>query len=211
MQVPKFKILVRCILFTYFENNIYTVFLNKPSTDSFKLLEDYVLENENFEDVLNRLLSGFTTKKIDFYKLVETSFSSKNSEIITVNFYMFSDEKYFDKINLKKVDQSLIDYISDKDYCVIETTLSQMRKDIFHEPILFHILPYVFTMPELQNVCEIITGKSMIRGNFYRKVISLGILEKIGIKKTGQAYKSPILYCFSKTYFDLVKEESFIF
>ncbi|MCS3528911.1 NrtR DNA-binding winged helix domain-containing protein [Chryseobacterium sp. JUb7] len=169
-----------------------------------------MFENENFEDTINRLLSKFTTKKIDFYKLVEMSFHSINNEEIIADFYVLLEEKYFDKENVSRVDQNLKSIIN-KEYFIIGSALNQIKKDISHESVLFHILSSVFTMPELQSVCEIITGKPMIRGNFYRKMMSLEILDKMGIRKTGQAYKSPVLYRFNKKYFDLVKEGGFIF
>lgn len=200
MQISKFKILLRCSVFTYFDNTIHTI-----------LLKDYLFENENFEDTINRLLSKFTTKKIDFYKLVEMSFHSKNSEILIADFYVLLEENYFDRENSMRVDQNLKNNLIDKKCFIIESALVQIKKDISHESVLFHILSSVFTMPELQSVCEIITGKPMIRGNFYRKMMSLEILDKMGIRKTGQAYKSPVLYRFNKKYFDLVKEGGFIF
>ncbi len=51
-------------------------------------------------------------------------------------------------------------------------------------------------MNELQSLYETILGENLIRSNFQRKILALGILERIEKKMTGAANKAPYLYRF---------------
>lgn len=83
---------------------------------------------------------------------------------------------------------------------VIDQTSKKLREDLNYQPIEYNLLPEHFTLADLQGLYELILGKKLNRGNFYRKLKSLDILESIGTQKTGNAYRSPILYTFNKNY-----------
>ena len=53
-------------------------------------------------------------------------------------------------------------------------------------------------MPELQRLYETILDKKHDRRNFQKKMLSLGILERLKERKTGGAHKAPFLYRFDK-------------
>ena len=49
-------------------------------------------------------------------------------------------------------------------------------------------------MPELRRLYETILGKELDRRNFQRKVLSLGLLERLGERRRGGAHRAPCLY-----------------
>jgi hypothetical protein len=51
-------------------------------------------------------------------------------------------------------------------------------------------------MGELQSLYETILNKKLLRANFQRKMLSLGILERLDKKWGGGAHKAPYLYRF---------------
>jgi 8-oxo-dGTP diphosphatase len=51
-------------------------------------------------------------------------------------------------------------------------------------------------MGDLQKLYETILGKKLLRPGFQRKILSLGILERVAKKWTGGAHKAPYLYRF---------------
>jgi 8-oxo-dGTP diphosphatase len=57
-------------------------------------------------------------------------------------------------------------------------------------------------MPELQKLYETILGKSLDRRNFQKKMLALGILERLKERKMGGAHKAPYLYKFNKARYD---------
>lgn len=89
---------------------------------------------------------------------------------------------------------------------ILDEALSVLRKQLNYKPIGLSLLPSKFTMPELQKLYEIILGKKLNRGNFYRKMLRFGILEKLNESRKGGAHKAPDLYKFDlKKYKDALK------
>jgi 8-oxo-dGTP diphosphatase len=56
-----------------------------------------------------------------------------------------------------------------------------------------------FTMPELQQVHEAILGTRLDRRNFQKRMLSLGVVERLGQRRTGRPHRSPFLYRFAAT------------
>jgi len=81
---------------------------------------------------------------------------------------------------------------------IIQKALLTLRETISHKPIGYNLLPEKFTLSELQKLYEIILGKELNRGNFYRKMKNLAILKKLDERRTGRAHKAPDLYSFDE-------------
>ncbi|MFL9843188.1 NUDIX hydrolase [Flavobacterium rhizosphaerae] len=79
---------------------------------------------------------------------------------------------------------------------ILDKALITLRRELNYKPIGLSLLPEEFTMPELQSLYEIILGRKLNRGNFYRKMIAYGILIKLNHSRTGGAHKAPNLYKF---------------
>ena len=79
---------------------------------------------------------------------------------------------------------------------IIEKALLTLREKISSKPIGYNLLPVKFTLPELQKLYEAILGKTLNRGNFYRKIQHSGIVKKLKEQRRGGAHKSPDLYSF---------------
>lgn len=79
---------------------------------------------------------------------------------------------------------------------IIAKALETLQEHLDKHLIVFNLLPEKFTMAELQTVYETVLQTKLLRTSFQRKMINLGILEKIEKKHTGKAHKSPYLYKF---------------
>ena len=80
---------------------------------------------------------------------------------------------------------------------IIKKALETLRANLDEKLIGFNLLPQDFTMGELQKLYETILGKELLRPAFQRKMLSLGILERVAKKWTGGAHKAPYLYRFA--------------
>jgi len=90
---------------------------------------------------------------------------------------------------------------------ILEKALQSLRLDLNDYPVGKDLLPEKFTMPELQRLYETILGKTLDRRNFQKKMLALGILERLKERKEGGAHKAPFLYRFdSKKYKKAMKE-----
>jgi len=81
---------------------------------------------------------------------------------------------------------------------IVEKALGALRNSLDEKLTGFNLLPRDFTMGELQLLYETILGKKLLRPAFQRKMLGLGILERIAKKWTGRAHKAPYLYRFKK-------------
>jgi hypothetical protein len=77
---------------------------------------------------------------------------------------------------------------------ILQFALHQLRLSLDIKLIAFNLLTETFTMSEVQSLYETILGKSLVRTNFQRKMLSMDILERIEKKYTGGAHKAPYLY-----------------
>jgi 8-oxo-dGTP diphosphatase len=61
-----------------------------------------------------------------------------------------------------------------------------LLKELPYTPIAANLLPTQFTLPDLQALMEAILRRNIDRPNFRRKILSTGILEKVGVDSTGK-------------------------
>ena len=89
---------------------------------------------------------------------------------------------------------------------IIEKALNTLREQISYKPIGLNLLPEKFTLSELQKLYEAILGRTLNRGNFYRKIKNIGILKKLDEQRKGGAHKAPDLYTFDQeNYFKILE------
>lgn len=81
---------------------------------------------------------------------------------------------------------------------IVTEALEAVRLSLNDQPVGYNLLPEKFTMPQLQRLYETILDKSLDRRNFQKKMLALGILERLPERKTGGAHKAPFLYRFDK-------------
>lgn len=90
---------------------------------------------------------------------------------------------------------------------IIKVALEALQRQLSWQPIGYNLLPDPFTLPELQRLYETILGRSLDPRNFQRKMLSLGILERLETKRRGGAFRSPYLYRFIKEKYEAVLKD----
>jgi len=120
-----------------------------------------------------------------------------NQRFISIGFYALVD---FTKVipkpdsfsdiadwkNINEIETLMLDH-----NLILQKALNTLRVQLNYQPIGYNLLPDQFTMPELQKLYETILDKKLDRRNFQRKMLSFNILNKLEIRKTGGAHKSP--------------------
>ena len=79
---------------------------------------------------------------------------------------------------------------------ILGSALATLREQLEYRPIGRNLLPEKFTMPELQRLYEAVLGTSLDRRNFQRKMLALGIVERLSERKRGVPHRAPHLYRF---------------
>lgn len=90
---------------------------------------------------------------------------------------------------------------------IVGKAMEQMRSRINYMPVGISLLPEKFTMKEFQALYEKILYKSLDRGNFQKKMLKLGFLNRHEKQLTGGAHKAPYLYSFNETRYNELVEK----
>jgi len=81
---------------------------------------------------------------------------------------------------------------------ILEEALIALRNNFDQHLNANNLLPETFTMKELQQVYETVFEKSFPMNNFQKKMLDLGVLERLEKKYTGSQHKAPYLYRFKE-------------
>jgi 8-oxo-dGTP diphosphatase len=90
---------------------------------------------------------------------------------------------------------------------IVAKAMEQLRSRINYMPVGNSLLPEKFTMKEFQTLYEQILSKSLDRGNFQKKMLKLGFLDRHEKQLTGGAHKAPYLYSFNKIRYNELVEK----
>ena len=77
---------------------------------------------------------------------------------------------------------------------IVERALCALRTQLGNRPIGLNLFPESFTLPELQRLYEAILGRTLDRRNFQKKMLDLGILERIGERRGEGVRRAPYQY-----------------
>ena len=90
---------------------------------------------------------------------------------------------------------------------LVHEALYSMRIHLYHFPIGKNLLPQKFTLREIREFYETMSGKELNASNFPNKLISIGLIRKTNEKLKIGAHRSPTYYTFNKkTYEKALKE-----
>lgn len=140
-----------------------------------------IMKTNGMEPPINHwLLNRFIS--IGYYALVDFTLAKPTPAII------FDSCEWYDLNNMPVLIQ---DHAQ-----IVEKALQTLRANLDNKLIGFNLLPQDFTMGDLQTMYETILDKKLLRPAFQRKMLSLGILERVAKKFTGGAHKAPYIYRF---------------
>ena len=81
---------------------------------------------------------------------------------------------------------------------IVARALDALRAQLGSRPIGLNLFPDTFTLPELQRLYETILGRALDRRNFQKKMLDLGILQRVGERRGEGVRRAPYLYRFDR-------------
>ena len=218
----KIYIATDCIIFG-FDNGILRLLVFERRVEPFKgvlsLIGSFVKPNENANQAARRVLEEITgldnifMEELKTYTEVERDIGAR---CISIAQYALIHIEESDKQLVEKhaaiwyeVD-TLPKLVLDHNL-MVEDALNRLRKKSKFYPIGFELLPKKFTIPQLQNLYEVIHQKTLDTRNFRKKVLSLNLLIPLNEKDKSGSKKGAFLYKFDYRKYKNLEEYGFNF
>jgi 8-oxo-dGTP diphosphatase len=211
-----------CVIFGFHEDSLKVLLLKWKNDGPWCLPGGFIRNNESLDDAAVNVLRERTGLKDIFLRQFMTfggitreqgkegvlkapADSWLSERFVTVGYFALVEySKVFPKPDsiseectwwdIHKVPKLIYDHNE-----IFNVALEALKLSIIDHPVGLNLLPAKFTMPELQSLYETILDTKLDRRNFQKKMLSLGILQKLGERKTGGAHKAPFLYRFDKS------------
>jgi 8-oxo-dGTP diphosphatase len=219
---------IDAVIFGFHDHQLKVLLMQYKKTGLFALPGGFIYRNENLVDAAQRVVSERTGLKNiyleQFYVFGdhERSDPKPMKDILTANDIAHDDKHwllqrfisigYYALVDFTKVvpmpdtifdgcdwyDLANVPQLMQDHNSIVKKALTILRSDLDNKLIAFNLMPEEFTLGDLQILYETILDKKLLRPAFQRKILSLGILERIAKKWTGGAHKAPYLYIFAK-------------
>lgn len=213
---------VDCIIFGFDGRKLQALCIKRgidPEKGKWSLMGGFVDSNEDVDTAASRVLKQRTGL----------------ADIYMEQLYCFGDVRrdsagrvvsiaYFSLINIKEYSEQLQDnyearwfdlekmpsLIFDHEQMVVRAK-EHLQEKVATQPIGFALLPEKFTLPQLQNLYEAIYESPLDKRNFARKILSLGILNKLSEKEKQSSRKGAFYYIFDKDKYNRLEQEGLKF
>lgn len=218
----KIHVAVDCIVFGFINGELKVLLLTRdfePGKGKSSLVGGFVREDESLDAAAQRILYDLTGLR-DVYLEQLYAFGAVDRDpgerVISVAYYSLLKAQDLDEDHVKRhgarwcpIDQCS-PLIFDHDE-MKERALKRLQRRAKSQPIGFELLPRNFTIPQLQNLYEVIYRKKFDNRNFRKKLLSMNILEKLEAKDKSTSKKGAYLYRFDRKKYKKLQERGFLF
>jgi 8-oxo-dGTP diphosphatase len=208
----KSAISVDCVIFGYDEHmeelQVLTLKCDmQPYVGHYSLVGDLVSNSENLEEAAERVLSERAGIKDVFLKQVHT-FGNKDrhpvGRVISVAYYALIkiDDFKLQQSNVHHPSWMTISSLRDENMAfdhneILNKCLDHIRKNIIDLPVEY-MLPYKFTLSQLQSLYEAILNKKLDKRNFRKKIQKLNLIVDTKDYQENVAHRPAKLYQINK-------------
>ena len=206
-QYPKHYVAVDCSIFGYEDGELKLLLYPRgfePSYGKWSLMGGFVQENESMEEAARRVLLQTTGLK-DIFLEQGKAFSKPDRDpgarVISMTFVALIRIDIHDKDLVResgahwwpvtKLPALIFDHEE-----IVANGLKLLQQEASIDLIGKELLPEMFTLIQLRSLYEAIFQKTFDPGNFRKKVLSVGILERLNLKNTKESKKGAFYYQF---------------
>jgi len=223
-KFPKILVAVDAIIFGFNENehDLKLLLLKRnfePEKGKWSLMGGFVATEESLDSSAKRIVSQLTGLD-DVYMEQLFAFGDigrdAGGRIISVAYFSLikindHDSELVKKhgaswISLTQLPQLIFDHQD-----MVKKALRKLRIRARTQPIGFELLPKKFTVPQLQRLYEAIYQVPFDKRNFRRKLLAMGLLEKLNEKEKETSKKGAFYYQFNQKKYEELLEKGFNF
>lgn len=208
-QYDRFLVAVDCIIFGFDGTGLKALLIKRgfePEIGKWSLMGGFARLGESIDEAAQRILLTLTGLE-EIYMEQLHCFGEvardPGGQVISVAYFALikideSDKEKLDShqakwFDLKKMPSLVFDH---KD--MVRLAKERLQQKVANHPIGFELLPNKFTMQQLQALYEAVYETSFDKRNFTRKILSLGVLQKLPEKEKTSSKKGAFYYVFDK-------------
>jgi ADP-ribose pyrophosphatase YjhB (NUDIX family) len=202
---PKHYVAVDCVIFGYQDDQLKLLLYPRgfePSKGNWSLPGGFIQNDESSDEAAARILKQTTGLEEIFMEQVQV-FSKPDRDpearVISLAYYALIRIDLYDEEILKKTGAEwypinnlptlLFDH---KD--MVDKALSRLQQKAGYSLIGSELLPEMFTLIQLRKVYDAIFMREFDPGNFRKKILSLGVLERLDLKNASESKKGAFYY-----------------
>ncbi|MCE4563284.1 NUDIX hydrolase [Maribellus sp. CM-23] len=191
----------------------------EPAKGEWSLMGGFVTPEESLDEAAQRIvqkLTGLENVYMEQLYAFGDPRRDPGGRIISVAYFSLIKINEYDKELVKKNGASWIplselpELIFDHND-MVSTALRKLRIRARTQPIGFELLPKKFTIPQLQRLYEAIYQKPFDKRNFRRKVLTMGLLDKLEEKEKETSKKGAFYYQFNTAKYEELLRRGFNF
>lgn len=203
----KILVAVDCIIFGFDGSQLKALLIKRgfdPEKGKWSLMGGFVGKNENADEAAIRVLYQLTGMN-NIYMEQLYSFSEVDRDpagrVISIAYFaLINIADYSEQMQLEheakwfplnKIPPLIFDHKK-----MVAKAKERLQDKVVNHPIGFELLPSKFTLPQLQNLYEAIYETALDKRNFTKKMLSLGILNKLDEKEKASSRKGAYYYVF---------------
>ncbi len=224
MEISKYKsqdrilIAVDCIIFGFDGKQMKALLIKRdfePEKGKWSLMGGFVNKSESVSDAAKRVLKQLTglsniyMEQLQCFGNVDRDTAGR---VVSIAYFaLINIDDYVDQLNynhearwfpLNEIPALIFDHS-----CMVHTAKQRLQQKVSNHPIGFELLPYKFTLTQLQNLYEAIYENSLDRRNFTKKILSFGFLKKLDEKERESSRKGSFYYIFEKEIYSKFENE----
>ena len=206
-DIPRFHVAVDCMIFSVIGGKLHILLVERdfePEKGKWSLIGGFVRENESLDNAAKRVLRSLTGIKDAFICQTGAFGEVKRdpgARVVSIAYYALVN---FQKISLpqnKNCEWHEVSNLPELYFdhpMMIQRALSDMRQKILTEALAFNLLPELFTLTQLQNLVESVTGNKLDKRNFRKRVAELPGLSLTDLIDRQSSKRGARLYRYNK-------------
>ncbi|OIR14193.1 NUDIX domain protein [mine drainage metagenome] len=213
---------VDCIIFGFDGKEIKALLVKRgfePEMGKWSLMGGFVKGDESVDAAANRILdqlTGLTSVYMEqLYCFGDVNRDPGGRVVSVAYFALIKIDDYSEELmkqhnakwfSLNRIPSLVFDHKQ-----MIKIAKSRLRQKVSRQPIGFALLPDKFTLQQLQALYEAIYETVFDKRNFTKKILSLGVLEKLKEKDKETSKKGSFYYVFIREKYSSFAKENFKF
>ena len=212
----RFLIAVDCTILGFIDNEIKLLTFRRkiePKKGGLSLLGGFMNENENIDQAASRVLKTLTgldniyMQQVKAYGNVDRD---PGERVISVTYYALINVTDYANSLLPESDLEWISLDRKKELIfdheqMLDDAILLLRRHAALHPIGFNLLP------QLQSLYESIYGETMDKRNFRKKILGMGILERLDEKDKKSSKRGAYYYVFNRQRYESMLDKGFVF